>query len=114
VDHEIDIRGIIALLAERFPRTFFVVGKNRKPLKVGIYYDLVADLRDEVSERALSLTLYYYTNEVGYLKSTKQDRPRFDLNGDVAGKVTDEEELYARGRLAETIAKLKRAAGGSS
>jgi len=114
VDHEIDIPGIIALLAGRYPKTFFVSGKKRKPLKVGIYHDLLAALRGLVDGQELSLTLHYYTGDIDYLKATKQGQPRFDLNGDVAGEVTDEEELYAKTRLAETIRKIKRAAGGHS
>jgi sRNA-binding protein len=99
MDHEFDIQKIIALLAERYPKTFFVAGKKRKLLKVGIYHDLVDDLKGTISAQALSLTLHYYTGDVSYLRATKLGRPRIDLNGDAADAVTHEQRLYALDRL---------------
>ena len=40
------IDPVIALLCERFPKTFFMLERRRVPLKVGIFDDLVTALGD--------------------------------------------------------------------
>ena len=51
-------KEIIAFLAERFPKCFIAEGEAR-PLKVGIFQDLVEDLKDETQLSTFSITLVY-------------------------------------------------------
>src|SRR5262245_4511237 len=87
MSNEIDVKSIIKQLVERYPKAFFMLGKDRKPLKVGIFHDIVADLGEAMSESELSLALGSYTNNSGYLSALKDGADRIDLNGDVSGSV---------------------------
>ena len=89
----------IAILAEKFPAAFSVFQKRRKPLKIGIRQDLELALGDSVDSRKLAKTLRYYTNNYEYLKAIIRGSDRVDLNGNYAGKVTDEERRGALVRL---------------
>jgi sRNA-binding protein len=102
-------RLIIAALAVRFPKTFCVYQRERKPLKIGINGDVItASARGLASgaltARALGIALSIYVRNIGYLKNCKPGAARIDLRGNVAGHVTVDEAAYA----AALIAKAKK------
>jgi sRNA-binding protein len=43
------VNATITMLAERFPKTFFVYQVRRKPLKIGIHNDLQVELNGAVT-----------------------------------------------------------------
>jgi ProP effector len=97
----------IALLAEQFPRAFFVYEARRQPLKVGIFDDLFAKVHGAVKPHELSAALRLYTQSRGYLRNLRAGATRIGLNGEAAGAVSAEEAA----RAAETLAtRLLRAA----
>jgi len=94
-----DPRIMIELLATRFPRTFFVDGSRRQPLKIGIFADLAA-AELTVSSTQLRTALRVYTNSPGYLSAMCEGEARIGLDGQPAGRVSEEESKHARRKLA--------------
>ena len=93
----------IAMLAERYPKTFFVLGVQRKPLKIGIADDIVAD--GTIQSKDLRWALGAYCNSPDYLRSFQAGAARLDLNGNEAGIVTADEAEHAQWKLAAVLAK---------
>jgi sRNA-binding protein len=108
-----DIKRIIAALAERWPRCF----SQKRPIKIGIHADIVAAggfTADEVAH-----ALRYYVGKPSYLEAMAKGGDRIDLDGNIAGQVTEAQtrhavELYAarqarseRHRTAKLVAQKK-------
>ncbi|MCW9718108.1 RNA chaperone ProQ [Avibacterium sp. 21-599] len=106
-------KEIIAYLAEKFPRCFFLEGEAR-PLKIGIFQDLAEALADDekVSKTQLRQALRLYTAGWRYLYACKEGAERVDLQGNPAGVLEKEHAEHAAQKLAESKAKVaeKRAA----
>ncbi len=102
-----DNKAVIALLAELFPACFSDKGAA-KPLKIGIFHDLVARLADDerVSKTTLRSTLRHYTNSWRYLESIKADAKRIDLDGAEGDAIDKEHADFAAVQLAESKAKV--------
>jgi sRNA-binding protein len=100
--------AVITLLAERFPKTFFVFERRRKPLKVGIHLDILAALAGTISPRDLGNALRFYVGNAGYLRAMLCGAYRYDLAGQPAGVVDRDQEIAARGKLAAIAAKRAR------
>ena len=81
---------LIGVLAERFPACFAVNPSYRRPLKLGIHLDILAQLSDTIAPRDLSAALRIYVSNVKYLKALVAGADRVDLNGMPAGTVTAE------------------------
>lgn len=70
-----------------------------KPLKVDISKDLfAARKRDglEISKRQISIGLMVYTQNEAYQRMLFEVGPRFDINGQPCGEVTEEQAARAR------------------
>jgi sRNA-binding protein len=89
------LEAVIELLAERFPKAFFLYERKRVPLKVGIRNDLTAVLGDAIEPKLLNVALRHYLVNIGYQFALKAGRPRYDLDGNVAGQVCAQEAEYA-------------------
>ena len=92
-----------SLLRERYPDLF---GNDPKPLKIGIHLELLErhpDLDFVGLKRALTL----HTGRFSYQKLLKAGAVRFDLDGQPADEVTEEQAEIARQRLAELKTALK-------
>ena len=98
------IAAIIGLLCGRFPRTFS--RRSPQPLKVGLYGDVLAALREAVQPRDLQSALRAYTSNAGYLRALSAGAYRIDLDGKPAGTVTPEDEKVAKARLASPRAQV--------
>jgi sRNA-binding protein len=103
---QLQIIATIALLAERYPNAFFVLGKQRKPLQVGIANHIEID--DVVRLTDLRWALGAYCCSPGYLRSFQAGVPRLDLDGNAAGIVTEAEADHARRKLDEVLARRQR------
>jgi ProP effector len=89
----------IAILAEAFPLAFFIFGKSRKPLAIGIDRELLP--RVAVTEEDLRSALQYYTRSDGYLRACTEGASRLGLDGNAAGEVTSKEAAYAQRVIAK-------------
>jgi ProP effector len=90
-----EIAATIALLVERFPKTFFILESRRKPLKLKIHLDLQAAFGGAVTPDELGAALRFYCGNEGYLRSTLKGAWRVDLDGNPASVVTADEQAHA-------------------
>ena len=99
---------LIGTLAERFPACFAVNPSYRRPLKLGIHVDILAEFgADMIAPRDLSAALCICTSSPRYLKALVAGADRVDLNGMPAGKVTAEHADVARARYEQRRDKHK-------
>jgi ProP effector len=100
-----EVKAAISLLAEAFPKCFSVFEQRRKPLKVGIHKDLLARLDGVLTEIELRQVLRAYVANGVYRRRLLAGVPRYDLDGEVAGSVTVEQEADARQKIAAVEAR---------
>jgi len=91
----------IAALAALFPRALAVPGHLRRPLKVGVFQDLVVRTAGVITLADLHRAINRYTGCTAYLKASQAGAPRIDLDGNVVGEVTPDQAEHARLRLAQ-------------
>jgi ProP effector len=96
---------VIALLAETFPRCFFVYEGRRRPLKLGIHKDILAAVDGALTPLELGKALGAYCSNRVYLSHTRKGAWRLDLDGNPAGGVTADDEAHAKAILAGIRAK---------
>ena len=84
----------IERLATLYPRTFFLLGRNRWPLKIGIFDDLVAAGVAEPGELELAFGLY--CRSFGYRRAMRTGATRLGLDGGAAGTVSAEHAVTAK------------------
>lgn len=88
-----------ALLSDRWPNCFSGKKQPKRPLKLGIFFDIVRDI-PEIGGVRLSEALRDYTSGPTYLSSVVEESYRIDLDGNPAGAVTASEAKHAADRLA--------------
>ena len=82
------IAAVIELLCDRFPQTF---NRNApRPLKVGVYADVLTALGDAVQPRDLQSALRAYTSNARYLRALSAGACRVGLDGNAAGRCSGE------------------------
>ena len=84
-------KEVIAFLAERFPQCFSAEGEAR-PLKIGIFQDLVERVEGEMnlSKTQLRSALRLYTSSWRYLYGVKPGATRVDLDGNPCGELDEQ------------------------
>lgn len=101
---------IIDWLIEQFPTAFFRHPKQIKPLKVGIFDDIIEfyDRLDSpaYSKKALRDGLNYYSRSPAYLQAQIQREPRIDLYGNAVDVVTEEQATYAKQRFEQRYKRI--------
>ena len=102
-----DHTAIIEFLADRFPSCFAVKGTHRKPLAVGIAWDILERVGHSLTPAELSAALRVYTGSWSYLEGCCEGTPCIGLDGQAAGVVSAKEETHAMGRLAQLTAKRR-------
>ncbi len=95
-------------LIDQFPNAFFQKAHAVKPLKLGIFEDII-DVYERLesppfSKKILREALNYYTASKAYLLSQKPNTPRIDLFGQPNGIVEPEQAIYAQQRYQERYA----------
>ena len=90
-------------LCEYFPAAFFKDTKQIKPLKIGIFDDII-DFYERLesppfSKKTLREALNYYSASPSYLTCQKTDSARVDLFGNEVDVVTEAQSKYARLRF---------------
>ncbi|MRS16125.1 RNA chaperone ProQ [Enterobacteriaceae bacterium RIT691] len=101
-------KEVIAFLAERFPQCFSAEGEAR-PLKIGIFQDLVARVEGEMnlSKTQLRSALRLYTSSWRYLYGIKAGATRVDLDGNACGVLDEQHVTHARQQLEEAKARVQ-------
>jgi Activator of osmoprotectant transporter ProP len=101
-------KEVIAFLAERFPLCFSAEGEAR-PLKVGIFQDLVERVDGEMnlSKTQLRSALRLYTSSWRYLYGIKAGAVRVDLDGNPCGELDEQHVAHARQQLEEAKARVQ-------
>jgi ProQ/FINO family len=69
------IAATIELLAETYPRCFFIFEQRRRPLKVGIHHDILAALDGAITPRELGIALRFYTGKALGESASTASRP---------------------------------------
>ncbi len=108
-----DKLNTIAWLIEHFPAAFFLKGKDIKPLKIGIFDDII-DFYERLdsppfSKKQLREALNYYSSSPAYLSCQKADTSRVDLYGNEIDQVTEEQAKYAYQKFQLRYAKRQSA-----
>lgn len=98
-------------LSEHFPGAFFKKPHQIKPLKIGIFDDII-DFYERLdsppfSKKALREALNYYSASPAYLHCQKADTARVDLYGIEVDVVTEEQAKYAFQRFQQRYTKPK-------
>ena len=96
-------------LSDHFPAAFFKKSNQIKPLKIGIFDDII-DFYERLesppfSKKALRDALNYYSASPGYLNSQKKDSARVDLYGNEVDVVTEDQAKYAWQRYQQRYTK---------
>ncbi|MFS1537935.1 MAG: RNA chaperone ProQ [Candidatus Phlomobacter fragariae] len=101
-------KEIIVFLVKRFPHCFIAEGEAR-PLKIGIFQDLVERLTEEdgISKTQLRSALRKYTSSWRYMHGVKEGAKRVDLDGNDCGDLESEHVEYARQQLMEAKARIQ-------
>ena len=101
-------KEVIAFLAERFPLCFTAEGEAR-PLKIGIFQDLVERVQGEenLSKTQLRSALRLYTSSWRYLYGVKVGAERVDLDGNHCGVLEEQHVEHARKQLEEAKARVQ-------
>lgn len=101
-------KEVIAFLAERFPQCFSAEGEAR-PLKIGIFQDLVERVGGEMnlSKTQLRAALRLYTSSWRYLCGVKAGAIRVDLDGNPCGELEEQHIAHARQQLEEAKARVQ-------
>ena len=97
----------IAVLADLYPRCFWVFQDYRKPLKIGVHADIIAALNGAADAKEIGFALRVYTANIAYLRSCKQGAERIGLDGAATGYVSGDEAINAKQRLTQQFAKRK-------
>lgn len=101
-------KQISLFLPKLFPKVFTSDIKKIKPLKINIRQDVMERMKGDPklsvyfnkhSFRAIRL----YVNRMPYYYAILKQKYRYDLDGNIAGEITDKERAHAK----ESIAKLK-------
>ncbi|HBW4123640.1 TPA: RNA chaperone ProQ [Klebsiella pneumoniae] len=104
-------KEVIAFLAERFPQCFSAEGEAR-PLKIGIFQDLVERVGGEMnlSKTQLRAALRLYTSSWRYLYGVKAGAIRVDLDGNPCGELEEAKARVQAQRAAQQAKKREAAA----
>lgn len=100
---------IIDWLIEHFPNAFFKKSNQIKPLKIGIFDDII-DFYERLdsppfSKKSLRDALSYYSASPAYLNCQKENVARVDIYGNEVDVVTQEQAKYAFQRYQERYSK---------
>jgi sRNA-binding protein len=109
----------VRILAQEFPKTFFTIARQRKPLKHGTEKDIEAALAEDNDHPLLDVDIpdavAWYRSHVSYAKACSvAGVSRIDLAGEPVSKVTASEAREAEAEAAEAFSEIearRRAAG---
>lgn len=97
---------VLALLKQKFPKTFFDDPQQIRPLKINIHIDIRQVLGEICSNKSIERALKLYAKQPAYYSLLKLNAQRIDLDGNLCGEVTDEHIQFAK-NAKEKIKHLK-------
>lgn len=100
-------RLIRAVLVSHFPNCFCPKRTKKRPLKIGIFEDILAYF-PEMEKGDLQAALADYTRGPSYQSMMIDGAQRLDLNGAIVGYVTAEEAVIALGRMDKMYRRLSK------
>jgi sRNA-binding protein len=92
--------AVIRMLAEKYPKSFFVDPRLRRPLKQNILVDLERD-GFPVAHDLITAAVDWYKSHFGYLYALQAGAKRVDLEGKEVGTVTESEQAGAQKEIQE-------------
>jgi ProP effector len=95
-------KAIISRLAKLYPKTFFVHPKERKPLKIGIYNQVVDEVLPtlaDISKKQLKAAFTFYCGHFHYVNAMLNETHRIDLKGEPVEAITPEQKAMSEQRL---------------
>ncbi|WP_318966529.1 RNA chaperone ProQ [Arsukibacterium sp.] len=101
-----NVKEVLAYLAQQFPLCFSVKGAA-KPLKIGIFQDLAAELEQDslVSKTQLRQALRVYTSSWRYLEAIQPGVARVDLKGEPGEQIDQQQADHALNTLTDSKQK---------
>jgi sRNA-binding protein len=99
-----ELGDCLLMLAERYPRCFFVYPRLRQPLKKNIEADLQKD--GFASPELISASVDWYKSHISYQYNLETGAKRLDLEGKETGTVTESEYHAAQKKILEIKAKM--------
>lgn len=101
-----ETRAIFLTLAEKWPRIFSPEAPT-VPLKIGIRNDVIAALPEYKTQKIRSVLKHYFNLVRGeYLRMLAAGGPRFDLDGNECGVITEKERGVALAQLGKSQTTL--------
>ncbi len=101
----------IEWLSDHFPAAFFSQAKQVKPLKIGIFDDIIEFYErldvPPYSKTQIREALNYYSGSPAYLSSQKVHAARVDLYGNEVDEVTEEQAKYAQQKFQQRFGSKK-------
>jgi ProP effector len=98
-------------LAGLFPHCFFRRSHLRRPLKLGIHEDIIAQ-HPELDRTLIGRGLNAYTHSTTYWLTLSAGTPRINLDGNLAGEVTLKEEEHAKRKIVQAVRRAVAKAPG--
>jgi ProP effector len=102
---------VIDWLIEYFPNAFFRKPSQVRPLKIGVFDDILdfyARLDSPpFSKKSLREGLSYYSSSKAYLRCQTKDAARVDIYGNEVDVVSEEQAHYAHKKFQERYAAKK-------
>ena len=89
-------KNILDLLAERFPDCISVDEADRRPLKIGIFEEILAKVEELISPEDLKAALRKYAKGESYLNRMKVGVARIDLDGQPSSIIDEHEAEFAK------------------
>ena len=101
----ITITEILDRLCREFPAAFVHYQGRRRPLKVGIFHDILDRLGPAIDQKLLRRALGAYVRNFGYLRALQPGAERINLAGEPCATVSADEAAHAAVVLAGLRAK---------
>jgi ProP effector len=104
-----ELHQVIDWLIDNFPSAFFKQAKHVKPLKIGIFDDIM-DFYNRLdtppySKKKIREAINYYSSSPAYLLSQEKNVARVDLYGTEIDIVSEEQARYAQKRYQQHYPK---------
>ncbi len=101
-----NVKEVLTYLAKKFPLCFSSKGEA-KPLKIGIFQDLAAQLEQDspVSKTQLRQALRVYTSSWRYLEAIQPGVARVDLQGEAGEQIDQQQADHALNTLTDSKQK---------